>query len=77
MKNCVILAYPRDGLDFDTHIGILRNMPGAEAYKINSPRIDMSSSEIRKRCIEGRSISGLVPECIENKIRSIYKRELN
>jgi len=37
----------------------------------------MSSSEIRKRCIEGRSISGLVPECIEEKIKSIYKRELN
>jgi len=34
---------------------------------------DTSSSEIRKRVKEGKSVSGMVPECIEKQVTEIYK----
>lgn len=75
VKNCIILAYPRDGLDFELHMNTIRSETGAEAYKINSPQIDISSSQIRSMCAGGMSVAGLVPECIEEKVKSIYIKD--
>lgn len=44
-------------------------IPGLRYRKVDAPLMEASSSEIRRRCREGKSLNGLVPEAVEAFIR--------
>ena len=52
----------------DEMIEKLRTKYGAQIEKIHMPKIDLSSTEIKKRIAEGRSIRYMVPEAVEDYI---------
>lgn len=56
-----VVVYPRD------------EHPGT----VDVPLLDISSTDIRRRIREGRSISSLVPPQIEQQLRKIYETFLN
>lgn len=65
---CTLLAYPRDGLDMTAYADGLRERYGASVSFIHAPRLDISSSDIRRRCGEGRAIRYLVPDSVREII---------
>jgi nicotinate-nucleotide adenylyltransferase len=71
-KECEFIAALRPGSgieDFEGHIEYLKTKYQAKIKKAYIPLIDISSTEIRKRVKEGRSIKYLVPESVENYIK--------
>lgn len=54
-----VIVYPRD------------QYPGT----IDVPLLDVSSTEIRQRVRAGKSISGLVPDCIREEVENYYSIE--
>ena len=69
LKSCTILAAVRAGDDIaalDTKSKALESNYGADVRLMNFGRIDISSTDIRERIQNGRSVRYLLPEnCIE------------
>ena len=61
-----IVVYPRRGSDLD------RSTLPPSVTVAETELLDISSTEIRRRISEGRSISGLVPTVTEALVRNIY-----
>lgn len=61
-----LIAYPRPGSEIPDF------MP-KNTILIEAPLMEISSTEIRARVIEGRSISDMVPLSVEEQIKNLYK----
>jgi nicotinate-nucleotide adenylyltransferase len=61
--------------ELDEHIKYLRDTYGTDVIKVNIPKVDISSTSIRRRSKEGKSIKYLVPRQVEEYIIShgLYK----
>ena len=46
------------------HAERMREKYGAEVITVNIPKVDISSTDIRRRCRDGRSIKYLVPDAV-------------
>ena len=46
----------------------LREKYGSEIITVNIPKVDISSTDIRRRCRDGRSIRYLVPDAVRELI---------
>lgn len=46
------------------HAERMRERYGAEVITVNIPKVDISSTDIRRRCRDGRSIKYLVPDAV-------------
>lgn len=82
LKTCIILAAYRDGKDtkeMEAQIQYLNNKYGADIRLLNTPNVDISSSEIRRRMKSGESIKELVPEAVYSYIQSerLFKDDEN
>lgn len=70
--NCIILAAYRDDIDTDeemyTQINYLHKKYNADIRLLRSTLMNISSSELRQMIMEGKSISGLIPENVKNYI---------
>lgn len=70
-KLCEFIAVPRPGYgrgEIEEDMGRLRQKYGLDIHMVEAPLIDISSSDIRKRCGAGRTIKYLVPESVEEYI---------
>lgn len=79
-RNCVLLAAVRDGFSADEmqeKTDELRRLYGARIHLLHMPNIDVSSTELRNRMQEGRSLRYYIPESVLNYIeqRGIYRYE--
>lgn len=61
---CILAAYPRGNLDFKAHSENLRELFGADVRELDAPRLDISSSDIRNRLKQGKSVKNLVPDSV-------------
>ena len=69
LSTCPIVVYPRQGSPVDTtHLP-----PGVTV--VDTPLLNISSTEIRQRIREGKTIQGMVPECIEQLAINNYKQQ--
>lgn len=67
LKSCKMLAAYRDEKSTDemlAQIQYLNEKYDAEIYLLNTPNVDISSSDIRRMIKEGTTIHGLVPESV-------------
>lgn len=64
---CTILVYPRPGVDTDKEIDDIKNKYGKEVKKIHAPVFEISSTEIRKRLEEGKSVRHFIPDNVLEK----------
>lgn len=63
VKNCILLVYPRDNnSDFEKLIDERKKQFDADIRPINAKILDISSTEIRNRVKNGKSVSGLVSD---------------
>jgi len=67
LDNYPIVVYPRRGSNFDDTL----LPPGVTI--VNTQLLDISSTEIRRRVSQGKSIQGLVPEAIETLVWKYYE----
>ena len=74
--NCSIIVLNRDNLDLDKHIDLLTTKYKANIIPIKMENIAISSTDIRHRLNNGKSIKYLVPKAVEKYIykNSIYKQ---
>ncbi len=73
MKSCTILAAIRDQVsleDFEKRIDYLKQTYQADIRILNLPDMMLSSSEMRKRVAEGKSIRFMTPDPVIDYIRS-------
>ena len=64
-KNSILLVYPRDNnSDFDGLISERKKQFNADIRPLNAKILDISSTDIRKRIKDGKSVSGLVSEAV-------------
>ncbi len=76
LKLCSFVAVTRPGYDkskLEQKLEYLESKYNSSLYSIDVPGLNISSTDIRKRVKEGRSIKYLVPESIE---QYIYKNKL-
>lgn len=76
---CGFIAATRPGIDYKNvleKIEYLKEEYGAKIYPIEVPALDISSTEIRDRVRDDRSIKYLVPESVEAYIKknNLYKK---
>ena len=67
MKTCVILAAYRDGKnkkEMDEQIAYLNQKYGADIHLLNTPNVDISSSNIRKKLELHEDVSDMMPACV-------------
>ena len=69
VKYCTLIAYPRMGININEKADYLRDMLGAKIEIINSPQMEISSTEIRKRIEENRNVGFFIPECVYELIK--------
>lgn len=65
--SCRVGAAVRDGMDSNAckkQSKRLKEMFGADIRVLHAPRVDISSTDIRRRCMDGKSIRYLVPETL-------------
>jgi nicotinate-nucleotide adenylyltransferase len=74
LRLCTVVAVSRPGycVDRDALSRLLPGAPPVTYLELDAP-VDVSSTDIRRRVAEGRSIRGLAPEPVE---RYIYKHNL-
>ena len=62
--------------ELSEHAEFLREKYGTEIITVNIPKVDISSTDIRRRCQNGRSIMYLVPDAVEKYIsdNGLYRR---
>ena len=77
-SNCCILAAVRDDKtidDMEDRIRMLKQEYDADIRLLQTPIMDISSSEIRRKISEGKSIEGNVPEDVRTYIekRGLYR----
>ena len=72
---CTLLVYPRK-TDTEADINKIKEMYGGDIFLINSPEIEISSTEIRKRLAEGKSVRHMIPDSVLEYIRKnkLYER---
>ena len=73
MKSCIILAAIRDQVsmtDFEARIAYLEKTYGADIRLLNLPDMMLSSSEMRQRVAEGKSIRFMTPYPVIDYIKS-------
>ena len=73
MKSCIILAAIRDQVsmtDFEARIAYLEKTYGADIRLLNLPDMMLSSSEMRQRVAEGKSIRFMTPDPVIDYIKS-------
>ena len=73
VKSCKILAAYRDGkntIEMKNQIQYLNEKYGAEIILLNTPDVDISSSDIRRKMKQNEDISDLVPESVFSYIQS-------
>jgi len=73
LKTCIILAAHRDDKstkEMQEQISYLNKKYNADIRLLNTPNVDISSSEIRKMMKEGISIKGVVPEAVLDYIET-------
>ena len=72
LKTCVMLAAVRGGDDTSALKQRIKEydilFPGCDIRILSMPRMDISSTDLRARLLEGQSISGLVPASVEKYI---------
>lgn len=76
LKNCVLLVYPRGNEnDLDALIDIRRKAFCADIRKVDAALIGISSTEIRRRVSDGKSIRYMVPDkvCEYIKENGLYR----
>jgi len=65
LNEATIVVYPRSEGSVD--------LPSVEKVVwLDAPRFDLSSTEIRKKIVEGKSIEGLVPDSILDEVTTYY-----
>lgn len=79
MKECTILAAVRDDCDqtgLQKQIAYLTEKYGADIEILPSPRIDISSTQIREMIAEGKSVRYMMPDNVITFIRRnhLYER---
>lgn len=77
-KQCVLLAASRGGtpiIELEEKRRELAEKYGADILLVTFPNIEISSTDIRRRCREGKSIQYLVPDCVREYIlaRRLYE----
>lgn len=80
LKTCVILAAYRDDKDtkeMESQIQYLNQKYGANIYLLNTPHVDISSSQIRDMIKRGESIDAMVPEAVCAYIRGHHLYEVD
>jgi len=83
VNECTIVTAPRTE-DVPKGLAVLPKVLNAEQiehirkYVLDTPRIDISATEIRRRVAQGRSISFLVPPAVEEYIfkQKLYQTEV-
>jgi nicotinate-nucleotide adenylyltransferase len=76
IRSCRFVAACRPGYDLDRMRQVLPPSYIARIEPLEVPAVDISSTEIRRRVRDGRSIRYLVPEAVEEYIRKhgLYAR---
>lgn len=67
LRDCIVLAAYRDDTGTDemlSQIQYLNDKYGADIRLLNTPNVDISSSDIRERIKDGLSICKMVPEAV-------------
>lgn len=67
LSDCIVLAAYRDNTGTDemlSQIQYLNDKYGADIRLLNTPNVDISSSDIRERIKDGLSIRKMVPEAV-------------
>ena len=85
LKTCVILSAYRDGKnkkEMDVQIAYLNQKYGADIHLLNTPNVDISSSEIRDKLRQHEDVSDLMPLCVyeyilENQLYEEAEDEAN
>lgn len=81
MAGCTLLVAVRNDCDMEglkKQTAYLNQKYNASICYLETPRLDISSTQIRQRAAEGKSIHYLLPEQIENYIikNRIYEKEV-
>ena len=71
IRLCHLVAVPRPGCPRPDLDSLEKSIPGLShrVILLDKPEVDVSASDIRERIVRGVSISGLVPEVVEEYIR--------
>lgn len=77
VKKCILLVYPRGGSDFNELIDKRRKELAADIRKIDAPLFGISSTEIRNRVRDCKSIRYYVPDAVNEYIteNKLYKEQ--
>ncbi|MCD8348172.1 MAG: nicotinate-nucleotide adenylyltransferase [Lachnospiraceae bacterium] len=70
-ENCVLVATGRNDLALETiqqKMTELKKTLGADIFLLDLPDIQISSTDLRRRCREQKSIQGLVPDAVREYI---------
>ena len=68
VRNYPIVVYPRRHSHIDT-----QSLPPTVTI-VDTPLLDISSTQIRQRILQGQSVQGLVPPIIEPLVRKYYSQ---
>jgi nicotinate-nucleotide adenylyltransferase len=79
IEMCFLAVVPRPGYDRPDMEKLEKELPGISKKVIlmDTPRIDISATDIRNRVAQGLPISGLVPAAVEKYIKEngLYRRK--